>query len=616
MASKERKWAKSKVNTEQVKQNTKDTQQFVELTEKYKTLGSKIESKVDTLFGILKNHFMNFDPTLTVQQELEKSGQKYTIENLLKAAINPFKIDPTKLARGWQSDYDNYIKTLADSAKYQMVIAIEDFKDPHSHFGNVCNAIKNAVFSSSCTEQKDTLKTLANFHLDFSRLPPNERYFQIVECQNLADRLREDYTKDIIKSYLMKYGSALDVKATESLKLVHDSYNILSKTIDPYNTLQIKSALPKIKNTTEHKILSEWLNKTEARDLFLKTTEEFHDTYSSFLDLDNRTGVRVKDANYNTMAEFLSGAKAFDKNDKAEGTQATNETKAVSSSFFITAWSSISSLFSHAPAKEAEKPKEEELKKEPTANSSQIVEKVKKEISDLPNSNTVTVTDEEAKTELSDSKEVAVHNSDYPGAKYKVKKTLAIESYESKEQVHKEYQSLMQVLVDAKKVICFTSVMKQIKIASSCKIRKPFEQANSENKLNCDVEDQKSEVGMSQCDFLFPFATDSDEVITQFLNQSSKVEVAVFDDGQTGLRSHVDTVVAEFTAALGIAVLENYKGQPVVTAQAAMALEYQKPASQDDTVLKLPAPDASATEDHTTSLVSQAALVILEKSDL
>jgi hypothetical protein len=614
MASKDRKWAKSKVNTEQVKQNTKDTQQFVELTEKYKTLGSKIESKIDAIFKVLKSQFMNFDPTLTVQQELEKSAQKEAIVQLLKTAITPFKIDYEKLTNVFDggpyehTKASDYIKTLEESVKYMMVIAVEDFKDPLGRFepSSTLDYLKDNYISQ---EKRDFITKLEKFSDASSKLPSNELFFKVVQNANILKLLAQNEVKQAIKMYLSKYNSSVDDKVKDCLKLAKTTYKAHLDALDPCKTNQLKSALAVLKNSTEITLLENWFNQVEARNLFLKTTEEFHDTYSSFLDLDNRTGVKAKDTNVNTMADFLGGSKAFDKNDKAESTAAVEGAKAESSGIFMTAWSSISSFFSHTPAKEAQKSqlKAEELKNETAANSLPAAEKGKKEIAGSQNNTAVIVVDEEEKAESSDSKEVALQNNNFPGMKYKVKKTLAIESYESQEQVHKEYQSLMQALVDAKKILCFTNVMKQIKTSSSCYIRKPFEHANSDNKLNCEAEDLKAKVGMAQCDFLFPFATDSDEVISQFLNQSSKVEVDVFDDGQTGLRSHVDTVVAEFTTALGLAVLENYKDQPVVTAQAAMALEYQKSApQQNDGVLKIAAPDATVSA---TSLVEESAVV-------
>jgi hypothetical protein len=76
MNEKTRKWTKSNIKIDHVNQNTENAKKFVELTEKYKTLGSKIENKIDSLFNFLGNNFGNFNPNLTVQEEFERLEQK------------------------------------------------------------------------------------------------------------------------------------------------------------------------------------------------------------------------------------------------------------------------------------------------------------------------------------------------------------------------------------------------------------------------------------------------------------------------------------------------------------------------------------------------------------
>jgi len=609
MADKQRKWAKSKVNTEQVKQNSKDAQQFVVLTEKYKTLGSQIESKLGALFVILKKHFTNFDPTLTNQEELVKAGQKETIEKLLKTAITPLKIDYERLKNMKDSYYyQDYISTIDENTKYQMVLAVEDFKDPSKQF-----VINDGLIRSDANRvAKGLINELREFRDSISKSPPNELSFKIVQNTSLLKLLAKEETKEAIRGYLDKYRLKIDEKIKEYLNLAKATYSRLSDALDPTNINQLKAAQAVLANKTDINLLQEWGNRTEAKEFFLKTTEEFHDAYSAFLELDDRTGERNNTASGESISNILSGNKVFGKNEKTGDSSSDNGTKADSSGQFASAFNALGSFFSKLFST-----KKAEVKEESTALANPKLDNdVKAEKAEASNITKDAKVVED--TNLSDSKELVVHNEEdfFAGPNSKVIRTLAIETYESKEQVHKEYQTKIQSVLEGEKIRCFTVAMLEIMKASSCFIRKPFESVESNNKLDCEVLDLKAKAGMSQCEFIFPFEAGSDQFISDLLNQSSKVEVNVYEDGQTGLRSHMDEYFDVLTVAFGKAMEADYKLLPA-QAQAAMLTEYRKPIQQaGDNVLKIAAPDASDTADNANSLVSQAALVILEKVDL
>jgi hypothetical protein len=333
--------------------------------------------------------------------------------------------------------------------------------------------------------------------------------------------------------------------------------------------------------------LKNGFKKVEVKDFFFKTTEELHDAYDAFLELDTRTGTKTKDSVTEKITNFLSGVKAFVTGEKVASTPAKEEPKVEAPSLFQKVFTGFSSMFGS----------KEEAKPAPKVEEDKEVEEV------------INLED------LSDSKEVAVHSS--RPVLSNIIKTVAVEAYESIEQVHKEYQTILSALIDAKKVTCFNNVMQATKIASSCLIRKPFEQAAAadDKKLDCAIYDAKAKMAMAECDFIFPFATDSDDIISDFLNKSSKVEVNIYENGQTGLKSHVDEVVADLTIALGQAVLANYKALPAGSNQEMMLEAYQKPLDQgqaEQGTLKIADHDESFPHDNANALVQQNALPATE----
>ena len=562
MSDKARKWTKSKVNVDQVNQNTKNAQQFVELTEKYKTLGSQIEAKIDVLFNFLGTHFMSFDPNLTIQQELEKSGQTEQIKALLMKTALPKGLDFKSTIA---PDLENYARTLLND-KYQAIVLAASEPDFF--------AKRNADY---WTRSQDSAR---HIEAKLKEEPTNSRLEKAEDLLRQYSSISQDYMSELLKG-----ANLSPVKMVKTyLKSVKDSM----EKLDPCNIDQLKAALTILDNPKDKQVLEEWVKKTEVRDFFLKTTEELHDAYDAFLELDTRTGTKTKDSVTEKITNFLSGVKAFVTGEKVASTPAKEEAKVESPSLFQKFFSGIFGA-------------KEEAKPAPQVDTDEVEEDI-----DL---------------DSADSKEVAVHNTQSSPTTSKVVKTMAVEAYESLEQVHKEYQTILSALIDAKKVTCFNNVMQATKMASSCLIRKPFEQAaaTDDNKLDCATYDAKAKMGMAECDFIFPFATDSDDIISEFLIKSSKVEVNIYENGQTGLKSHVDEVVADLTIALGQAVLANYKALPAGSNQEMMQAAYNKPLDQGQAekgTLKIADHDENFPHDNANALVQHNALPAPQEQDI
>lgn len=261
-----------------------------------------------------------------------------------------------------------------------------------------------------------------------------------------------------------------------------------------------------------------------------------HNAYEAFLELDSRAEATATEFLAEKVTDLLHGAKAFIKK--------TEETSESLGNKFV---KTFSDLFGFGK-KEADE-------------------------------------DEEV-IDLSVSKEVAVHT--LKSSQSNIVKTVEAGSNDSIEQVDNEYQTIMDQLITAKKVICFSNVMQVTKAVSSCLIRKPFEQVSNDNKMDCESLDVIAKNAMAQCDYIFPFATNSDNVINDFLSKASRVELNIYENGQTGLKSHVDEVVSDLTKALGEAVVQQYKLLPAVSNQDVMQAEYEKNVydvsfSQDNT---------------------------------
>jgi len=560
MPEKARSWERSRVNFEQVKQNSQNTQQFVDLTEQYKTLGMQIEVKIGALFKIFATHFMSFDPNLPIQQDLDKSSQAAEIIKLLKKTMSLYKqldfekvIDATK--------HEEYVRTMPDAIKYYLVIATVDFEDPNHSIQSQC------VFVSD----NQAYKQLVEFSA-FKKLTTMSELFgnttKIIPIPSFSSSV-----KWVVDAYFELHKLVLEDEAMKGLKLAKTVFDGLLVEIDPYNIVQLKSALTKLKSQEDKIILEGWLDKITARDLFIKTTGELHDAYTAFLELDTRKGEKTEDSISNKILSFLSGVKAFVTNEKADDTLKMTEPATESPGLFRTVFN-----FFTTPSKA--KPKKE-------------------------------VDEAEMQIDLYRSAEIVAQGHIKP----KVIKTVPVESCEPQDRVHKEYQALMKVLIDAKKVTCFYNVMQATKVASSCFLRKPFEFAGSDNKLDCKLLDAKAKAGMAQCDFIFPFATASDHIISDFLEKSSKVEVDIYDDGKIGLKSHVDEVVEKLTIALGQAILDNYAALPAGSAQMIMEAEYQKPLDTtraEQGILQIAGRDEVFSQETSDTLVQAKVLQIAD----
>jgi len=559
MPEKARSWERSKVNFEQVKQNSQNTQQFVDLTEQYKTLGTQIEVKIGALFKILETHFMGFDPNLTIQQDLDKSNQAAEIIKLLKKTMSSYKLDVEKVID--ETKHEEYLRTMPEAIKYYLVIAAVDFEGPTHSMQLKC------VIDSDNRAYKQLLEFSASKKLTtLSELFGN--VLKIVPIPSL-----DSSVKWTVDAYFELNNLVLEDEAMKGLKLAKTVFDGLLVEIDPYNIVQLKSALTKLKSQEDKIILEGWLDKITARDLFIKTTGELHDAYIAFLELDKRKGEKNEDSISNKILNFLSGVKAFVTSEKADDTLQKTEPATESPGLFRTVFN-----FFTTPSKA--KPKKE-------------------------------VVEAEMQIDLYRSAEIVEQGHIKP----KVIKTVPVESDEPQDRVHKEYQTLMKVLIDAKKVTCFYNVMQHTKIASSCFIRKPFEFAGSDNKLDCKLLDAKAKAGMAQCDFIFPFTTASDHIISEFLEKSSKVEVDIYDDGKIGLKSHVDEVVEKLTIALGQAILGKYAALPAESAQMIMEAEYQKPldaAQAEQGILQIAGRDEVFSQETSDTLVQAKVLQIAD----
>jgi hypothetical protein len=233
MTEKTRKWAKSKVNVDQVNQNTKNAQQFVELTEKYKTLGTQIEAKIDALFNLLGTHFMSFDPNLTTQQELEKSGQKEQIKELLMKSIILKGLDFKSIMT---TDLEEYAKTLLHE-NYQAIVLVASEQDFFAKKGNSDKWPRSEVATK---EIKAQLK-----------LEPT--YTRFEKAQTLVKL--KDLNAGYIDEQLLHHKLTAVELITTYLKSVKDSV----EKLDLCNSDQLKAALNALKDPADIKVLEEWV---------------------------------------------------------------------------------------------------------------------------------------------------------------------------------------------------------------------------------------------------------------------------------------------------------------------------------------------------------------------